>query len=186
MTNKIRALKSRSVSHSLQSMDSYQSNQGQVWHSIDALCEDSGSYSHTSAMKAAYLQTADSLAGYREAFPMLPNQRGVVVYLNGRVASSELVSRSKAYAQLHDKLLDSFALDAVVERRKEESTEISKEHAESFLCEVPSWRTESFKSVGLGEDLRMENCDSHGNALLVEEVVVHAATFNHAPSQMEL
>ncbi|MFP6899381.1 MAG: DUF6569 family protein [Opitutales bacterium] len=177
MTNKIRALKSRSVSTSLKMTNCYYSDQMEVWDGIEDLCMSSGSYSHTGAMKAAYLQTAESLAGYRDAFPLLPNQRGVLVYLNDHMVGCELVSRSKAYEQLHGKLLDSFALDAVIEPEAEASEEIGKEKAESFLREIPSWQTERFQSVGLGEDLRMENSNSHGNALLVEDVVVHATTF---------
>ena len=99
-----------------------------------------------------------------------------MVFINDRVAGCELLSRSTAYGQVHTKLLDSFALDAVTDQGAT-GAPVSKEKAEEFLQDMGSWRTERFKSVGLGDDLRLENCNNHGNALLVDGVVVHAATF---------
>ncbi len=180
MASKIRGTKSQSVSSSLKTSNSYYSNQSLVWNEIHDLCKNTNTLSHTGAMKAAYVQTEDSLAGYREAFPLLSDQRGLLVFINGRVAGCELLSRSTAYEQVHPKLLDSFALDAVTEQGPA-SSPISKEKAEEFLHSILSWRTERFKSVGQGDDLRLENCNNHGNALLVEDVVVHAATFGTEP-----
>ncbi len=176
MAKMVRSCKSQSVTQSLRTQSSYHSNQGAVWNSIAHLSNNTSCYSPTGAMKAVYEQSESVLICYREAFPRVEGQRGVLFFISGSFAGSEILSRTRAYAQVHDKILDSYALEALLDR--EPSHELpSSEQAEKFLSEVSSWRSERFKSVGLGDDLRFRNLESHGNALLVEDTVVHAAAF---------
>ena len=176
MAKRARSSKSKSVSHSLKMHHAYCSDQSEVWDDIEDMCEDYGCSSPTGAMKAVYEQRENELVGYREAFPPVEGQRGVVIFVNGVFSGCEIISRSRAYAQVHRKLIESYALDAFLERKA--SAELpSAEKAEALLAEISSWDTERFKSVGLGDDLRLRRRDSHGNALLVDDSIVHAAAF---------
>ena len=176
MAKKARSSKSKSVSHSLKMHNAYLSDQGAVWNDIDDYHECYGSHSPTSAMKAVYEQREGELGGYREAFPPVEGQRGLIVFINGVFSGCELLSRGRAYVQVHRKIVESYAMDAFLERKA--SSELpSTEKAESLLAEISSWDTERFKSVGVGDALRLRRRDSHGNALLVDDSIVHAAAF---------
>ena len=179
MAKAARSSKSSSVSHSLKIQpNSYCSDQGKVWEEIADYHCDLGSHSSTGAMKAAYDQREDDLRACREAFPLVEGQRGVVIFVNGEFSGCEILSRADAYKLVHQKIIESYSLEAFREK-KESSGKPSAKKAKALLGQISSWKTERFKSVGLGEDLRLENCDSHGNALLVDESIVHAAAFGH-------
>ncbi|MDA0725132.1 MAG: hypothetical protein O3B25_12820 [Verrucomicrobia bacterium] len=179
MAKVARSSKSNSVSHSLMMQpNSYCSDQGKVWEDIAGYHHDLGSHSSTGAMKAAYDQHEDDLRAYREAFPLVEGQRGVVIFVNGEFSGCEILSRANAYKHVHQKIIESYSLEAF-RHKKESSGKPSAKKAKTLLGQISSWKTERFKSVGLGEDLRLQNCDSHGNALLVDESIVHAAAFGH-------
>ena len=176
MAKKARSNKSKSVSNSLKLNADFCSYQSMVWEDIDAYHAAYGSVSSTSAMKDVYEQREREFAGYREAFPCLDGQRGLAVFVNGSFSGWEVVSRSRAYAQVHRKIVESHAVDACLERKA--SSEVpSEEKALSLVREIPSWNSERFKSVGLGDDVRLSRRDSHGNALLVDQSVVHLTVF---------
>ena len=201
MAKAARSSKSSSVSHSLKMHHCYSSDQSQVWEDIHEYHCDLGSHSYTGAMKAAYDQREDDLRACREAFPWVEGQRGVVIFVNGEFSGCEILSRAEAYKLVHEKIIESYSLEAFRDKKeswressaekaktwrarflrdkKESSKESSAEKAKTLLGQISSWKTERFKSVGLGEDLRLQNCDSHGNALLVDESIVHAAAFGH-------
>ena len=202
MAKAARSSKSSSVSHSLKIQpNSYCSDQGKVWEEIADYHCDLGSHSSTGAMKAAYDQREDDLRACREAFPLVEGQRGVVIFVNGEFSGCEILSRAEAYKLVHEKIIESYSLEAIRDKKeswkesspekaktwrsrflrdkKDPSKESSAKKAKTLLGQISSWKTERFKSVGLGEDLRLENCDSHGNALLVDESIVHAAAFGH-------
>ena len=178
MAKAARSSKSSSVSHSLKMHHCYSSDQSQVWEDIHEYHCDLGSHSNTGAMKAAYDQREDDLRACREAFPLVEGQRGVVIFVNGEFSGCEILSRADAYKLVHEKIIESYSLEAFRDK-KESSGKPSAKKAKTLLGQISSWKTERFKSVGLGEDLRLQNCDSHGNALLVDESIVHAAAFGH-------
>ena len=47
----------------------------------------------------------------------------------------------------------------------------------AFVKEVAAWDTNKFKSVGLGDDFRLERGQSSGTALVVDGEVVHSVAF---------
>jgi len=109
-----------SVSMNLGAAAGHRSDQGRVWDEVEALQCFAEERSHTSAHRDVYLQRAHDIAGYLEAFPPQPGQHGLLVLRGGEVVGLDFVSRSACYAQLHDKLLRSYAFDAVtreMERR---------------------------------------------------------------------
>jgi hypothetical protein len=177
MAKAARSSKSSSVSHSLKiQSNSYCSDQGKVWEDINEYHCDLGSHSSTGAMKAAYDQREDDLRAFREAFPLVDGQRGVVIFVNGEFSGCEILSRADAYKLVHQKIIESYSMEAFRDK-KESLGKPSAKKAKTLLEQISSWKMERFKSVGLGEDLRLQNCESHGNALLVEESIVHAAAF---------
>jgi hypothetical protein len=176
MAKEVRRKRTQSVSESLKHSANYQSNQGEVWDEISKMQANLHSHSHTGAMSDSYDARRRELEDYLRAFPLVDGQRGCVVFLNGKIAGCELLSREKAYAQLHRKIIESYAIDALGDRAS--TTEFpTKKRAMAFVKEVATWDTNKFKSVGLGDDLRLERGHSSGTALVVDDEVVHSVAF---------
>lgn len=111
---RVRCSKSASVQNSLKDHGVYRSNQREVWEEIDDLSRDVGVSSRTGAMKDVYTSLEDDLAEFVEAFSNGENQNGILVFINGEIAGFEVVSSKKAYKLIHDKLIRSYALDALL------------------------------------------------------------------------
>ena len=58
---------------------------------------------------------------YEEVFPAAEGQRGLLVFVNGKPAGIDLLSRAEAYAEVHSKLVRSYAMDAVADGCSDES-----------------------------------------------------------------
>lgn len=180
MHKKLRALKMKSVSENLKSSHLYSSNQSEVWGGISELQAKTASHSPTSAMKHVHTTQRDRLEDYLKAFPKGSGQAGVIVFINGRAEGLELLSRPAAYAKLHDRLLRSYALDALVHRprrQEDEKQEVDQALADSFVEQSLEAQEEKFPSVGLGDDHRYEADSIVGSALVVDTTPVHLAFF---------
>jgi hypothetical protein len=102
-----------SVSLSLGAAGGHRSDQGLVWHEVAELQQFAESPSQTGAERDVYTQRAGDIAGYLDAFPLQSGQHGLLVLRDGEVVGMDFVSRAGGYAQVHAKLLRSYAFDAV-------------------------------------------------------------------------
>ena len=110
---RVRRAVHESVSMSLSAGGAHRSDQGRVWAEVAELQEFAEHASQTGAHRDVYAQRAGDIAGYLDAFPRQRGQHGLLVLRDGAVVGLDFVSRAGAYAQLHDKLLRSYAFDAV-------------------------------------------------------------------------
>lgn len=111
MSPSLRSRKNASVSYSLSESRSYRSDQGDVWESIEGFHSSHRTSSGTGAMKDAYEARREETNTYQAAFPCQDGQCCMAVLIKGRVAGVEMVSRPAAYRQLHENLLNSYAMD---------------------------------------------------------------------------
>lgn len=178
MSPSLRSRKNASVSCSLSESRSYRSDQGEVWSSIEELHSSHRTSSGTGAMKDAYEARREDIHTYQEAFPCQESQCGMAVLIKGRVAGVEMVSRPSAYRQLHEKLLNSYAMDIPQSRPGQSPPVIAK--LNKILERMMASEEQRFPSVGIGEDCRYSAHGLLGSALQVEEWLVHLAFFRSA------
>jgi hypothetical protein len=176
LERKIRSRKSRSVSQSLAQCSEPQSNQGEVWDGIQALHCKAKSSSPTSAMHDVFKAKAERLNECLQAFPRAEGQVGLLVLINGRVAGFDVVSRPEVYSRLHEKLVRSYVLDALLDesppaRPPAEAPAL----AQAFVGALEASREEVFPSVGYGRDHRYHTPSLTGSALAHEDHLIHAA-----------
>lgn len=180
--------KMKSVSYSLRQEASFISDQGEVWENVAHAASSLGSSSPTGAMKDMYEERLGELNDYLESFSLQPHQRGLIALIRGRVAGFDLVSRESAYRDLHNKLVKSYALDALISSRrrrdrKEKSGETPDqnnrllEKARAFLEATDSCEEKRYSSVGHGWDYRFSGSTMVGSALVYREAVIHSAFF---------
>lgn len=175
MSPSLRSRKNASVSGSLSASRGFRSDQGEVWESIEELHSSHRTSSGTGAMKDAYEARRCDLADYLEAFPCQEGQCRMAVLIKGRVAGVEMISRPAAYRQLHEKLLNSYAMDIPRSRPGESPAHLDK--VRKILERMMEAEERRFPSVGRGKDCRYTARGLHGSALLVEDWFVHLAFF---------
>jgi hypothetical protein len=173
---KARAAKMRHVTASMSRSGAHRADQGQVWQSISDKASRLRAASPTEAMSDIYAQRKDTLAGYESAFTPSPGQVGAVFAVNGRIAGAELFDSAATFAKLLDKLVGSYALDAIEEEAPADTVP-SLEEVRAFLKRMQQAAAERFAALGEGEDLRLTGEKLAGGALLAEGRVVHLAAF---------
>lgn len=164
------------LAHNLGGGGGYRADQRATWDGIGDMSRRLHRSSPTSAMRDYYEQSGDDLKDYREAFESVPHQRGVLVMVNGEVAGMEMVSRESAYKSLHTKLMESYAMEALLRSKRRGGRPLMKK-ARDFLDEIPSCEEKEYKSVGLGYDHRFRGKRVVGSALIYEDKVIHSAFF---------
>jgi hypothetical protein len=187
----IRKEKSSDVSNSLRSSGVYRSNQGKVWNQIDEMAADLKVKSGTGAMKDVFNSVEEQLEEYIKNFNIIPEQKGLFVFIDGKIVGFDVLSLSSAYGKIHSKLIKSYSMDAIrSESARREMAgpgkngntgmDISIEQAKYFIEEIKDCNETKFKSAGLGYDYRYEGEFCVGSALLVEEYAIHMAFFKNS------
>lgn len=182
MAYNIKRKKARSVMRNVRETGRYASDQGEVWDDIQAMSSNAKVHSSTGAMKDVFESREKDLDDYLNAITMMPEQRGMMVIINGVLMGFDVLSSDTAYAKLHQKLLKSCAIEALLDRKKKT---ITPNHAivEGFLQEIITCNETKHKSVGLGIDYRFEGKEKVGTALVHEDNVIHLAFFSLAESE---
>ncbi len=185
MSHKIRGKKSASVSLSYAAMDVAAADQGEVWNEIESLhfCAGTSGSSSTRAMRDAYEAHQKDLDAFKEAFPCEANQSGLLAIRNGRVEGADLLSQPAVYRKLHDSLVQSYAMEALVrpnEKKEKESAEETNPttRALEFLEGALGCADSTHPSPGLGTDHRLSGDHLRGSALVVDDTTVHLALFH--------
>ncbi len=163
-----------SVDAAVRSGAGVHADQGRVWSEVEALHGRQGTRSGTSAMRDSYEAKKNDLDRMLAAFPLVEGQTGVLVLHGARAVGLDLVSRTPQYAELHDKLLRSYAFEALVRGGEPGDRPV----AEAFLERIAALPGQRFKSPGLGWDVRFEGGGVLGSALVYRGHAVHAAFFD--------
>ena len=176
MSPALRQRKARSVAASLETSGDYRSDQTEVWRGVASFVAHSGAPSPTGAMHDAFRARQSDLEEYLKAFDCQEHQRGLLVIVGGAVVGFDVLSREEAYAKLHAKLVKSYAMDALLDTRKE-AEKPSLDKARAFIKEACGCEEKRHRSVGLGWDYRFQGPGMVGSALVHEKVAIHAAFF---------
>ena len=174
-TSRLRRDKLDSVSGSLREVGNFKSNQSQVWDDIAETEHDLEVTSQTSALNDSYKQRKLDIDEYKKAFSLQENQNGLLVYINGQVVGFEMVYNTSRYKEYHDKLVESYIIDAI--SKSDEKYDKKEVTEDDFLNVIKKASYESFDSVGLGVDYRFENEIITGSAMVLDETIINASIF---------
>ncbi len=153
----------------------YQGDQGAVWDGIAEMANEADVHSRTGAMKDVFEARKNDLDAFLKTIPPYPHQKGILVFINGKVAGLDIVSSESACATIHPKLLKSYAMDALLDKKRIKKP--GAEDALKFLQGLAECQEQRYKSVGLGWDHRFEAPQKVGSALVSEDSVIHMAFF---------
>lgn len=178
MAQKIRAMKSASVSCSLMDAGSFHSDQGEVWQGIASLQAKASVASPTSAMKDVFTSREADLRECTRVFPCIPGQVGLLAFVNHQPVGFDLFSLGSAYAGNHSKLMRSYVLESLLEPPTTAPDEPN--HAATgrgFIDRVCHATDHLFPSVGSGTDVRYNGPGLAGSALVFADELIHSAFF---------
>lgn len=166
----------RSTYASMRTGAGVRADQSGVWSAVDALHAKHESASRTRAMGDAFAARRDGLERILAAFSCAEGQVGILVLHESRVVGLDYVSQASQYAEVHPRLLHSYALEALVSGGEPGDAAV----AAAFLERLASLQGEPFEAVGLGSDVRFAGDGIVGHALIYEGDVVHASFFESA------
>jgi hypothetical protein len=173
---KARAKKMAQVSFSLMERGARHSDQGEVWNDIALKMASLDARSDTGAMADAYASRAGDLDAYAKAFRPQARQRGAVVAMDGKVVGLEVFDSAAVFAKYFDKLVRSYALDAI-ETANGKTLAPPEVEVRQFLEKMKAAAAERFAALGEGEDIRLKGEGIAGGALAAGGRVVHLAGY---------
>jgi hypothetical protein len=191
MAHRARARKTNSVHDSLAACGAPVSNQHEVWDSIAQLQAKFCAHSPTSAMSDVYKAGDEELRRCADIFAPVANQVGLIAFIGGEPVGVDIVSLTSGYANLHPKLVRSYALEGLFPDSQHSTDDpqpldasVMAARARQFLDEIGAAEERQFASVGHGTDYRYRpaapNPTLHfltGSALVHENEVIHAGFF---------
>jgi len=172
----LRQRKSRDVQYSLRARGRAESDQGAVWDSVAEHIDACAAAAPTRAMSDAMATLGEVLGRYHEALPYPSGTCGVVAAVCGRFVAADAFDSPSTLEAVWGRLVASYAMDAEAARDKGGKPFTAKA-AEVLLEHVADQQCQGFGAVGLGHDLRFEAEDVLGQALHVEDHLLHLSVF---------
>jgi hypothetical protein len=152
------------------------SKQGEVWQEVSRKLGAMGSVSPSVALQQAYLDQQSALRDLLGSLNIASDWFGVAFLLNGQVAGVDLFDRSATLTKLWPKVSRGYAID-FLEKPKVPSEPLTAQHLTTWLCSAAEGTLQSFKSPGLGHDVRIKAKGIIGSILAVDDRPVHAELF---------
>ena len=175
--SRLRAMKAQHVNESLRNRRSFDSDQGAIWEEIDNKARRRGAESASMEMGNIYERDVPHLEKYAKHFKLVENQVGAIFVINDKIAGMDSFGKADTFAKIHEKLLNSYTLDAIDWYTESQSKEISDKEITEFLDHGISAKKESRASVQLGTDYRLQSEKVTGFSLAYENQVLHFSLF---------
>jgi hypothetical protein len=174
MSPSLRKYSHDSVSYSLRTNRSYDSDQGGIWSNIRDKFERMSVSSGTQAMSdiTDASITPETEKSMLEEIWHQPNQIGFLAYIKGGFAGGDLFGSSQLCEKQMRKMLRGYYLDAL-----DAGVEFPAVEAEEILAQVARANHERFDAIGKGAEMRFEAETVQGAWKLVDETVSHLTVF---------
>jgi hypothetical protein len=167
----------QNVKFSMRAGRGFRADQGEVWNEIGAKSARMSVHSPTAAMSDIYESYDDKLRQYTQHFRLTQNQKGFLVEVNGKIMGLEIFDSHGSLAHYFDKLMQSYALDALDLSIQGQSPPKNRPKVDKWLRDVTELPLIKSPSLGLGEDLRLESQRVIGSGLIHEDKVLYLTVF---------
>jgi hypothetical protein len=165
---------------------SFASDQGEIWEEINlkfARCQ--APPSPTMALSDLCEAKKDTTEDYLKNFPLVDNQMGLAVFIDGNIAGVEFLGRHDKFQLLYHKLISSYVMDALENdgEAPKEQTSRSFNALLKFLANAANSPMDKRKSVSLGWDIRLESENVVGAGLEFEQQILQLSLFQKDSGQ---
>lgn len=175
----LRKMMHKETMASLAHTGEFDANQGAVWREVSRKLASHGSQSASAALEQVYMDHQKDLASLLKQLSVPEGCVGAVFAFGGRIAGLEMFDQPKTLARLWSKLIRSYAIDALEANQPDKA--VSQKDVEKWLNAAKKLKAKSYKSPGLGDDIRVEGKEMTGATLVVEKQPVHVELFADAP-----
>ncbi len=175
----LRRKQAYAVAESLGQRAEYSADQGAVWDHVEQqhlYSKIDNRRSPTRAMRNVYEARKKNLDEYFKSFEHVPHQKGIMVFINGKAVGFDSIPLESAYRTLHEKLVKSYIMDAILEKKKDDDKPSVKK-AGAFLEKVTASDEKKYRSMGCGSDYRYTGIGITGSSLKYDKEVVHMGFF---------
>ena len=173
----------RRVAESRRRGGRFEADQREVWHDVGERL----AYAHTASATDSYEDYVRSrradLSDMLAAFRPLERQVGFVAVAGDEIAGLEAIGRPEVFTDQFEGLVRSYAVDAIdaaLGARERECALPRHDSPEAFLAALARAPAQRARSLGLGDDLRIEGEGVAGCALVAGQVI-HLTAFPSAP-----
>ena len=168
------------VKFSLSRGEGYHSDQGRIWDNIAEKSDRMGVDTPTDAMSDVFESYDDRLTEYLKAFRPVEMQVGAVFAINGEILGLECFGCADTFGRFFEKLVKSYALDALDTPVKDGKKSVPPSTAKRFLESASKCKYQSHPSLGLGENVTFDARTVSGAALVEKKRVLHLSAFKKA------
>ncbi len=165
------------VRASLSREEGFRSSQDSLWEDISSRSRRHHTHSSTEAMSDIYRTESSRLSEFVSAFRPVHGQTGALFGINGAIVGAELFGYEDTFSRFFQRLVRSYALDALDWMEGEPLRSVAAGKARAFLESAGKARAETRSSLGLGQDLRLESVSVSGTALNVDGLLLHLSMF---------
>ena len=167
----------QAVRASLSKGEGFRSNQSTIWEEISAKGERLQAESSTGAMADIFHKEETRLSDFVRAFRLVDCQVGAVFGINGKIVGAECFGYNDTCSSFFDRLVRSYALDAIDWIDEGTPLSVSTDKGRSFLESVGKTKPETRDSLGLGQDIRIESATVSGVAMSFDGLLLHLSAF---------
>jgi len=165
------------VSYSIRQGEGYRSNQDRIWNNIAEKSVRMKVDAPTGAMADVFDSYEDEVSGFLEKFHLIEWQVGAVFAINGQILGLECFGCHDTFKRFFDKLVKSYALDALDSLKQQRDESVSPDKARRFIKSATKSKGESHPSLGLGTNITFESRTVSGIALVEEDSILHLSAF---------
>lgn len=173
----IRGVTHESVTANVRVRQAYASDQGAVWGEGASLSDRHGVFSDTSAARDVYERRSREIRSLLGKAIAVEGQQGVLAVAGGEVVGLDVLSRPAAYARLHERIVRSYALDALWTLEGQADAAADARRAKEWLVSFADLEGTEHSSPGMGKNHRLSGPGAMGAALTYRGAIVHAAFF---------
>jgi len=174
----IREKKMMSVLTSLKTANYFRADQGEIWDEVHNFQMKVNFRSKTSSMEDAYKSREKELKDFSKSFQVRPMQRGMLIFVDGKISGIEYLSSKEVFSEYFEKILHSYTAGAFFDQKNVIEQVDYLDEAKKFLLSLSDSKESKFKSIGLGDDIRLESNSTLASALIVNDEVIHLVGFN--------
>ncbi|MEA3232023.1 MAG: DUF6569 family protein [Thermodesulfobacteriota bacterium] len=165
------------VKFSLSRGEGYRSDQGRIWEDIAEKSIRMKVDAPTEAMSAVFESYEDRLSEFLRAFRPMELQVGAVFAINGEILGLECFGCADTFGRFFEKLVKSYALDALDSPVKNGKKSVPPNTAKRFVEAALKCKYQSHPSLGLGKNVTFDARTVSGAALIEKKRVLHLSAF---------
>ncbi|NQT69567.1 MAG: hypothetical protein HQ552_08300, partial [Desulfobacteraceae bacterium] len=177
MPASIRREHQEDVKFSLKRGRGYQSDQSRIWDNISEKSTRMSVESPTHAMADVFDSYEDTLSEFFNKFQLIEWQVGAVFAIDGQILGLEGFGCHDTFKRFFDKLVKSYALDALDSRGTLRKESVPPDKTRRFIESALKSKGERHPSIGLGENITFESRTVSGAALVEGDRILCLSAF---------